>query len=72
MSDDALGQLTDCQAKAREWDDSRRELEVKEMQLRAMGMALQQSGLIPLQSDPEWVLVAIENVPLEGLHLSRH
>ncbi len=72
MSDDALGQVSDARIAARRWEDSRREAEVAEMALRTTGMAMQQAGFIPLQSDPEWVAVSIEEVSTEGLHLSRH
>jgi len=69
MSEDARRELEDAKGIAREWDDHRRVTTVRANQLAAKGMALQQAGLIPLHTDPEWILESLEQAPMESLRL---
>ncbi|KKL59212.1 hypothetical protein LCGC14_2217610 [marine sediment metagenome] len=67
MSGDAIDNVKDAQIKAREWDDSRHELAVLETQVGQHGLALQSGGIIPMQTDPGWLLESFENIDLESL-----
>ena len=67
MSGDAIDHMKDAQMKWREWDDSRRQLVVLETQLATHGLALQQAGLIPMHTDPEWIMESIEEIDVESL-----
>lgn len=67
MSGDAIDQVKDAQAKARQWDDARRELVILEVQLSQHGMGMQESGIIPMHTDPEWILACIDGVDAESL-----
>lgn len=67
MSGDAIDHVKDALEKGRGWDDARRELMILETQLATHGLALQQAGLIPMHTDPEWILTCIENIESESL-----
>jgi len=56
----------------RAWDDCRREMMVRETQLRGVGSSLQLAGIIPTHDDAEWILESLEASPLESLRSNRH
>ena len=67
MSGDAIDMVRDAQFKAKHWDDSRRELMIVETQMATHGIALQQQGIIPMHTDPEWILASIVGLDPESL-----
>lgn len=67
MSPDAQEQIQEYMAHYETWDNHRRELNIQETQQATRAMALQHAGLIPLHSDPEWILVCLEEVVVESL-----
>ncbi len=67
MSGDAIDHVKDAKFTAQHWDDARRELMIVETQLAAHGLALQTAGIIPMHTDPEWILACVEGVNTESL-----
>ncbi len=67
MSGDAIDMVKDAQIKAREWDDSRREIMILENQLATHGLALQVAGVIPMHTDSDWIFQSIEGLNPESL-----
>jgi len=67
MSGDAIDQVKDAQVKAREWDDTRREIMILETQLAAHGLAMQVAGHIPMHTESEWIFQSLEHLDTESL-----
>jgi len=67
MPENAQVEIEDGLRIARAWDDSRREVTVRAAQLSSKGMSLQLAGMIPPNTDCEWILDVLENIPLESL-----
>lgn len=67
MSGDAIDMAKDALFKARQWDDSRRELVILETQVAAHGLALQVQGIIPMHTESEWILGSVAAIDLESL-----
>ena len=67
MPDNAQVEIEDGLRVGRAWDDARREATVRETQLMAKGLALQAAGIIAPYTNPEWLLIIMEEIPLESL-----
>jgi len=69
MSESARLELAEAQLLLDSWLDMEGQYNMRRNQLMAKGMSLQQAGIIPLQTDPEWVEMSIQNTDRESLRL---
>lgn len=67
MPENAQVEIEDALVIGRHWDDSRRETTVRENQLVAKGLSLLSAGMIPHHTNPEWLLLTLEELPLASL-----
>jgi len=63
LSEDAQEHIKDAIERWNQVGNMKSELEIRENQLTATCIALQQAGIIPMETDPDWMVEVIRQIP---------
>ncbi len=67
MSENAKEQCEEWFSSYEVLEENKREVTVRETQMMARALALQQTGIIPMHTDPDWIQESMLSVPRDSL-----